>query len=106
LDAAQRLMACRNVDLDRLRSHMRAALLEATEKEHEKVRARNENGALVGRDKIGVRVGKVVNKCKVGNHFVLTDEESGFEFHRLEKQIAAEAALDGWSLAIATATRP
>jgi hypothetical protein len=91
----ERLMACRNVDLGRLRSHKREALLEATQKELEKVRARIENGSLAGRDKIGVRVGKVVNKYKVGKHFALTIEESGFEFRRLEKQIAAEAALDG-----------
>jgi len=91
----ERLMACRNVDLGRLRSHKRQALLEATEKELQKVRARIENGSLAGRDKIGVRVGKVVNKYKVGKHFALTIEESGFEFHRLEKQIAAEGALDG-----------
>jgi len=91
----ERLMACRNVDLGKLRAHKRQALLEATEKELQKVRARIENGSLAGRDKIGVRVGKVVNKYKVGKHFALTIEESGFEFHRLEKQIAAEAALDG-----------
>ncbi|MGC1388165.1 MAG: IS1634 family transposase [Steroidobacteraceae bacterium] len=91
----ERLMACRNVDLGRLRSHKRQALLEATEKELEKVRARIDNGSLAGRDKIGVRVGKVVNKYKVGKHFALTIEETGFEFRRLESQIAAEAALDG-----------
>jgi transposase len=91
----ERLMACRNVDLGKLRAHKREALLEATEKELEKVRARIEHGSLAGRDKIGVRVGKVVNKYKVGKHFALTIEESGFEFQRLEKQIAAEAALDG-----------
>jgi transposase len=91
----ERLMACRNVELGKLRGHKREALLEATEKELEKVRARIENGSLAGRDKIGVRVGKVVNKYKVGKHFALTIEKSGFEFHRLEKQIAAEAALDG-----------
>ncbi len=91
----ERLMACRNVDLGKLRAHKRVALLEATEKELGKVRARIENGSLAGRDKIGVRVGKVLNKYKVGKHFALTIEESGFEFHRLEKQIAAEAALDG-----------
>jgi hypothetical protein len=91
----ERLMACRNVDLGRLRAHKREALLEATEKELEKVRTRIENGSLAGRDKIGVRVGKVLNKYKVGKHFALTIEESGFEFYRLEKQIAAEAALDG-----------
>jgi transposase len=91
----ERLMACRNVDLGKLRAHKRQALLEATEKELQKVRARIENGSLVGRDKIGVRVGKVVNKYKVGKHFALTIEETGFEFKRLESQIAAEAALDG-----------
>ena len=91
----ERLMACRNIDLGRLRAHKREALLEATEKELQKVRARIENGSLAGRDKIGIRVGKVLNKYKVGKHFALTIEENGFEFHRLEKQIAAEAALDG-----------
>jgi hypothetical protein len=91
----ERLMACRNVDLGRLRSHKRQALLEATEKELQKVQTRIQNGSFAGRDKIGVRVGKVVNKYKVGKHFALTIEESGFEFKRLEKQIAAEAALDG-----------
>ena len=91
----ERLMACRNVDLGKLRSHKRQALLEATEKELRKVRARIENGSLAGRDKIGVRVGKVLNKYKVGKHFALTIEETGFEFKRLEQQIAAEAALDG-----------
>jgi transposase len=91
----ERLMACRNVDLGKLRSHKREALLEATEKELEKVRARIESGSLAGRDKIGVRVGKVVNKYKVGKHFELTIKDTGFEFQRAEKQIAAEAALDG-----------
>ena len=91
----ERLMACRNVDLGRLRSHKREALLEATERELEKIRTRVEKGSLDGRDKIGVRVGKVLNKYKVAKHFALTIEESGFEFHRLEQQIAAEAALDG-----------
>src|SRR5450631_702976 len=91
----ERLMACRNVQLGKLRAHKRQALLEATEKELQKVRARIESGSLAGRDKIGVRVGKVVNKYKVGKHFALTIEETGFEFQRLQKQIAAEAALDG-----------
>jgi transposase len=91
----ERLMACRNVDLGKLRAHKRQALLTATEQELRKVKTRIENGSLAGRDKIGVRVGKVVNKYKVGKHFALTIEESGFTFERLEKQITAEAALDG-----------
>jgi transposase len=91
----ERLVACRNADLGRLRAHKREALLTATEQELQKVQTRIENGSLSGRDKIGVRVGKVVNKYKVGKHFALSIEESGFTFKRLDQQIAAEAALDG-----------
>ena len=91
----ERLVACRNAELGRLRAHKREALLTATELELKKVQARIEHGSLAGRDKIGVRVGKVVNKYKVGKHFALSIEESGFTFKRLDQQIAAEAALDG-----------
>ncbi len=91
----ERLMACRNVDLGRLRGHKREALLVATEKELQKIRSRVEDRALAGQDKIGVRVGKVVNKYKVAKLFALTIEEHRFEFKRLDAQIAAEAALDG-----------
>lgn len=91
----ERLMACRNADLGRLRAHKREALLAATEKELEKVRARIEKGWLAGRDKIGVRVGKVVNKYKVAKLFALAIDDDRFQFHRLTEAIAAEAALDG-----------
>ena len=91
----ERLIACRNADLGRLRAHKREALLLATEKELEKVRTRIANGSLAGQDKIGVCVGKVVNKYKVAKLFALTIEDSGFEFHRLAQQVATEAALDG-----------
>jgi transposase len=91
----ERLMACRNADLGKLRAHKREDLLQATEKELERVRTRIENGSLAGQDKIGVRVGKVVNKYKVAKLFALTIEEKRFEFHRLTEQIATEAALDG-----------
>jgi len=91
----ERLVACRNAELGRLRAHKREALLAATEQELKKVQTRIENGSLAGRDKIGVRVGKVLNKYKVGKHFALSIQESGFTFERLDQQIAAEAALDG-----------
>jgi len=92
---AERLIACRNPQLAKLRSHKRQSLLEATEKELEKVRGMVERGRLSGRDAIGVRVGKVVNKYKVAKHFALDIEEHRFGFHRLEDDIASEAALDG-----------
>ncbi len=75
---SERLVACRNAELGRLRAHKREALLAATEQELKKVQTRIENGSLAGRDKIGVRVGKVLNKYKVGKHFALSIEESGF----------------------------
>ena len=91
----ERLMACRNADLGKLRAHKREDLLRSTEKELERVRTRVENGSLSGQDKIGVRVGKVVNKYKVAKLFALTIEDNRFEFDRIAAQIAAEAALDG-----------
>jgi hypothetical protein len=91
----ERLIACRNPELAKLRAHKRQALLQATQKELEKVRASVQAGRLSGRAKIGVRIGRVVNKYKVAKHFKLTIEDKGFEFKILEEQVAAEAALDG-----------
>jgi transposase len=92
---SERLIACRNPELAKLRSHKRQSLLEATEKELEKVKGMVERRRLSGRDEIGVRVGKVVNKYKVAKHFALDIEEHRFAFHRLEDSISSEAALDG-----------
>ncbi|EQD43412.1 transposase, IS4 family protein, partial [mine drainage metagenome] len=91
----ERLVACRNPQLAKLRTHKRHALLEATEKELQKVRASVAAGRLKGSDKIGLRAGRVVNKYKVAKHFELTIEDRRFEFKALEEHIAAEAALDG-----------
>ena len=91
----ERLVACRNPQLAKLRAHKRRALLEATQKELEKVRASVDGGRLRGKDKIGLRVGRLVNKYKVAKHFELTIEERRFDFKVLDEQVAAEAALDG-----------
>ncbi len=91
----ERLVACRNVELGRLRGHKRQALLEATTKELEKVRAMVKRGDLRGAGKIGVRAGRVVNKYKVAKHFELTIEDGRFAFALRAEEIAAEAALDG-----------
>jgi transposase len=91
----ERLVACRNPELGKLRGHKRRALLEATQKELEKVRASVASGRLRGQDKIGVRVGRVLNKYKVAKHFSLSIQDQSFEFGILEDQVAAEAALDG-----------
>jgi transposase len=91
----ERLVACRNPELARLRAHKRTALLEATEGELDKVRAMVERGRLAGAAKIGVRVGRVLNKYKVAKHFVLTIENASFAWARDTAAIEAEAALDG-----------
>jgi transposase len=91
----ERLVACRNPQLAKLRAHKRRALLEATQQELLKVCASVEAGRLKGKDKIGLRVGRVINKYKVAKHFELTIEDRRFAFKVLEEQVAAEAALDG-----------
>jgi transposase len=91
----ERLIACRNPELAKLRAHKRAALIDATKKELEKVRGMVERGKLAGSAAIGVRVGKVLNKYKVAKHFKLSIEDASFDFSLLEEQIAGEAGLDG-----------
>src|SRR6266404_8773768 len=55
----ERLIGCRNPQLAKVRGHKRRALLEATQRELEKVRARVTRGRLKGQAAIGVRVGRV-----------------------------------------------
>jgi transposase len=61
----------------------------------DKVRKRVEQGQLYGEAIIGVRVGKVVNKYKVGKHFVLDICDNNFDFTINEDKVKAEATLDG-----------
>ena len=93
----ERLVVCRNPLLADERARKREALLEATEKELDKIVAatRRAKRPLKGKESIGLRVGKVINKRKVGKHFVLTIEDDRFAYDRDEAKIAAEAALDG-----------
>ncbi len=91
----ERLVACRNPELARLRAHKRENLLAATEKSLRTIKARVDAGKLRGADTIGLRVGKVINQYKVAKHFDLTIGDKNFSFSRKREAIAAEAALDG-----------
>lgn len=91
----ERLIACRNPQLAKLRAGTREDLLAATTEELEKVRAMVARGRLKDEDKIGVRVGRVINKYKVAKHFVLDIQKSSFDFSIDQEKVAAEAALDG-----------
>src|SRR6478735_8602642 len=91
----ERLIACRNPLLAAERTRKRNELLAATEKLLEPIIARVAAGRLSGADKIGVAVGKVINKYKVGKHFDYTITDTSLAIQRRHAQIVAEAALDG-----------
>ena len=91
----ERLVACRNADLAEHRAHTRQSLLEATTKKLKRIEKSVASGRLLGKDNIGVRVGKVINAHKVGKHFVLEIDEASFGFHIDEDRVRKEAALDG-----------
>lgn len=93
----ERLIACRNPLLTEERARKRQELLEATEKELEKIRlaTQRQRRALRGKQAIGLAVGKVLGRYKVGKHFQLKIEEDSFSYERKQARIDAEAALDG-----------
>jgi transposase len=91
----ERLVVCRNPLVAEKRARTRESLIVATKKELEKVKGMVERGRLKTKDKIGVRVGRVVNKYKVAKHFKLDIEKGHFTYHLLSEKVAEEAALDG-----------
>jgi hypothetical protein len=90
----ERLICCHNPVLEADRARTRAELLADTERDLAKIKASVETGRLKDPDKIGIRVGKVINKRKVAKHFIV-DIGPGRLAWRREEEIAAEAALDG-----------
>ena len=91
----ERLLACKNHDLGKLRAHKRESLLNATTKALEGIQKTVLGGRLTGKAAIGVRIGKSINKYKVAKHFVLKINDKSFTFERRHDAIAQEAALDG-----------
>ncbi len=91
----ERLVACRNDALAKLRAHKRESLLQATEAQLALIQARVAAGRLAGQDRIGVQVGKVINRHKVAKHFELRIEDASLTWSRRHDAIASEAALDG-----------
>ena len=93
----ERLVACKNPFLAQARSTKREALLASTEAEVAKIAAavEREHRPLRGKDKIALRVGRVINHYKVAKHFLTEIADDSFSFSRDQHKIAAEAALDG-----------
>jgi len=102
----ERLVACRNPALAAERARKRAELLAATEADLEpiKVAVERQRRPLRGKDKIALRVGKVINRHKVAKHFALDIGDSHFRYSHKTDAITAEAALDGIYVIRASAT--
>lgn len=93
----ERLIACRNLYLAAQRGRTREELLQATEEKLSAVAqaTTRTKRRLKGKDKIALRVGKVLDKFKVAKHFVIDITEDSFTYRRNEESIREESALDG-----------
>jgi transposase len=93
----ERLVACYNPLLAEERARKRPDLLAATEKQLEKIAAatRRVKRPLRGKQNIGLRAGKILNRYKMGKHFLLRMEEDSFHYERKTANIAREESLDG-----------
>lgn len=94
----ERLIVCRNPLLAEERRRKRLDLLQATERELAKIvqATRREKNPLRGKGEIALRIGKVINRYKMGKHFKLTISETAFSFERRQEDIDREASLDGF----------
>src|SRR5882724_4905630 len=93
----ERLVACFNPLLAEERARKRPELLAATQKQLEKIAAatKRPKRPLRGKQNIGLRAGKVLNRYKMGKHFQLRIEEDSFHYERKEANIEREQSLDG-----------
>ncbi len=93
----ERLIVCRNPLLGEERKRKREDLLQATEKELDKVAAATGRvkRPVRGKDRIGLRVGRILGRFKMGKHFRLDITDARFAYERDRIGIAEEAALDG-----------
>jgi Transposase DDE domain len=94
----ERLVVCKNHALAEERSRKRNELLDATERDLKAIQKRIERkrNPLRGADEIGIAVGKIIGRRKVGKHFDITITDDSLSFTRDHAAIAKEAALDGF----------
>ena len=93
----ERLVACYNPLLAEQRRRKRHELLEATEKELKRIakQVSRRTQTLLKKEEIGKKVGKVIDRYKVGKHFTVAIGEGTFSYARDERRIDQEEALDG-----------
>src|SRR5580658_6459697 len=93
----ERLMVCHNPVLEERRQRKREQLLQVTEKSLEKISrevARRKKKPFTAAQ-IGVKVGKVLGRYKMGKHFECIIGECSFTWSRRTESIAQEQMLDG-----------
>ncbi|HET6950632.1 MAG TPA: transposase [Acidimicrobiales bacterium] len=91
----ERLVACRNPALAEQRARKRDDLLAATEQILAPILTAVAEGRLTGADKIGLKIGKVIDKYKMAKHFDVLITDTTLTITRRQANIDAEAALDG-----------
>jgi transposase len=93
----ERLVACYNPLLAEERTRKREDLLRASAQQLDKIVAEvaRRTTTPLSASAIGQKVGKVLNRYKMGKHFELTIAEGKFAYARRADNIACEAALDG-----------
>ena len=93
----ERLIACRNPLLAEERARKRKELLAATEKELNKILAATQRAKrpFRGKERITLRVGRVLGRYKMAKHFRCQFQDASFRFERIQSSIDREAALDG-----------
>ncbi|MBF0433884.1 MAG: transposase [Magnetococcales bacterium] len=92
---SERLVACHNQDLANRRARTRLTLLAKTVRRIEPIQRSVATGRLRGQDKIGLRVGRVINRYKMAKHFQLEIGERSLDWRINLTNINAEADLDG-----------
>jgi hypothetical protein len=91
----ERLVACRNPFLAAERARKRGELLTATEDLLAPVVAAVTAGRLHGGDRIGLKVGRLINTYKMAKHLQVAITDTSLSITRNTDQIQQEAALDG-----------
>ena len=91
----ERLMVCMNPRLRQERARKRADLLQATEEALARIARSVRSGQLKGRESIDRRVGRDINRRKVGKHIEVDVTDNGISWRRRQDRIDAEARLDG-----------
>ena len=93
----ERLIACFNPLLAEERARKRPDLLAATEKQLEKIATatKRRKRPLRGKQNIGLRAGRILNRYKMGKHFQLRIEDDSFHYERKTASIEREENLDG-----------